>query len=142
MIMKLSARNVLTGTVASIKKGAINAEVVLNLKGGTAISAIITNSSVDRLALKEGTEAYAIIKASNIIVGKDLLDAKISARNIMCGTVTNIIDGAVSAEVGIDIGNGNILTAIITEASTKNLALKTGDHACLIIKASSVILGV
>jgi molybdate transport system regulatory protein len=142
MIMKLSARNVLTGTVASIKKGAVNTEVVLNLKGGPAIAAIITNSSVDSLALKEGAEACAIIKASNIIVGKDLHDAKISARNIICGTVTKVIDGPVSAEVGVDIGNGNILTAVITEASAKNLALKTGDHACLIIKASGVILGV
>ena len=140
--MKLSARNVLTGTVASIKKGAVNAEVVLNLKGGPAIAAIITNSSIDSLALKEGADACAIIKASNIIVGKGLNDATISARNIISGTVTSVIDGPVSAEVGVDIGNGNILTAIITEASAKNMALKEGDSAYLIIKASGVILGV
>ena len=140
--MKLSARNVLPGTVASIKKGAVNTEVVLNLKDGPAIAAVITNSSVDSLALKEGANACAIIKASNILVGKDFNDAKISARNILRGTVTNIIDGPVSAEVGVDIGNGNVLTAIITEASAQNLALKAGDNAYLIIKASGVIIGV
>ncbi|NVN92503.1 MAG: TOBE domain-containing protein [Desulfuromonadales bacterium] len=139
--MKLSARNVLTGTVASITKGAVNAEVVLNLKCGPSIAAIITNSSVDSMGLKVGAEASAIIKASNIIVGTDV-QGKISARNIFCGTVTNIADGQVSAEVAVDIGAGTILTAVITEASAKNLALKKGSKACLIIKASGIILGV
>jgi len=140
--MKLSARNVLTGTVASIKKGAVNTEVVLNLKGGPTIAAIITNSSADNLALKAGTEACAIIKASNIIVGTDLHDAKMSARNVICGTVAKVVEGPVSAEVGVDIGAGNTLTAIITDESAKKLGLKAGDHACLIIKASGIIIGV
>lgn len=139
--MKVSARNVLTGTVASIKKGAVNAEVVLNLKGGPAIAAIITNSSVDNLALQQGAEACAIIKASNIIVATDL-QGKISARNIISGTVTGVTEGPVSAEVNVDIGNGNILTAIITEASAKTLALAPGSKASLIIKASGIIVGV
>ena len=117
--MKLSARNVLSGTVASVKKGAVNAEVILNLKGGASIAAIITNSSADNLGLKEGVEACAIIKASNIIVGTNLHDAKISARNSMCGTVTTVVDGPVSAEIGVDVGNGNVLTAVITEGSAK-----------------------
>ena len=140
--MKLSARNILAGTVASVKKGAVNAEVVLNLKGGPSISAVITNGSADSLALKEGVEAFAIIKASSIIVGTDLHDAKVSARNIICGTVSKVVEGPVSAEVGIDIGNGNILTAVITEGSAKDLGLKTGGHACAMFKAPSVILGV
>lgn len=140
--MKLSARNVLTGTVANIKKGVVNAEVTLNVKGGPSISAVITNTSVENLALKEGVEAFAIIKASSIIVGTDLHDAKVSARNILCGTVSKVSEGPVSAEVGIDIGGGITLTAVITEESAKNLGLKTGSHACAMFKAPSVILGV
>ena len=140
--MKLSARNILTGTVASVKKGAVNAEVILDLKGGPSISAVITNGSVDNLALKEGVEAFAIIKASSIIVGTDLHDAKVSARNIICGTVSKVVEGPVSAEVGIDIGNGNILTAVITEESAQNLGYQAGGHACAMFKAASVILGV
>ncbi len=139
--MKLSARNVLTGTVASVTKGAVNTEVVLNLKGGPAIAAIITNSSADNLGLKAGVEASAIIKASNIIVGTDI-QGKISARNIISGTVTGVVEGPVSAEVGVDIGAGNTLTAVITETSAKSLGLKTGSKASLIIKASGIIIGV
>ena len=138
--MKLSARNVLTGTVASITKGAVNAEVVLTLKGGPTVAAIITNTSVDSLGLKVGGEASAIIKASNIIVGTDI-QGKLSARNIFCGAVTSVIDGPVSAEVGVDIGAGNTLTAVITETSAKNLGLAVGGKACLIIKASGIIIG-
>lgn len=141
MNIKLSARNVFTGTVASVKKGVVNAEVILDVKGGPSVSAIITNASVENLDLKKGAEAFAIIKASNIIVGTDLHDAKISARNVICGTVSKVLEGPVSAEVGIDIGAGVILTAVITEESTKNLGLKVGGHACAMFKASSVILG-
>jgi len=140
--MKLSARNVFTGTVTTIKKGVVNTEVVLDVKGGPSISAVITNSSIDNLGLKTGSEAFAIIKASSIIIGADLHDAKVSARNIICGTVSKVVDGPVSAEVGVDIGAGITLTGVITEESAKNLGLKVGGHACAMFKASSVILGV
>jgi len=139
--MKLSARNVLAGTVASVKKGAVNTEVILKTKGGPSIAAVITNSSADNLGLKEGKEAFAIIKASNIILGTDLHDAKVSARNIMCGTVTKVVEGPVSAEVSVDIGGGITLTSVITEESAKKLGFKAGSHACAMIKASNVIMG-
>jgi molybdopterin-binding protein len=69
--MKLSARNILKGKVIKIAKGAVNAEVILELPGGTQLVSIITNTSVDSLKLKEGGEAYAVIKASNIMIGVD-----------------------------------------------------------------------
>ena len=69
--MKLSARNILKGKVIKIITGAVNSEVTLELPGGTQLVSIITNSSVASLELKEGKEAYAIIKASNIMVGVD-----------------------------------------------------------------------
>ncbi|MCX6067716.1 MAG: molybdopterin-binding protein [Chloroflexi bacterium] len=69
--MRLSARNILKGKVIKITKGAVNAEVTIELPGGTQIVSIITNCSVDSLALTEGKEAYAVIKASNIMVGVD-----------------------------------------------------------------------
>ena len=140
--MKLSARNVLSGTVTKISRGAVNAEVVLDLKGGPAVTAVITNGAVDSLGLKEGMAASAIIKASSVIVGTDLHDAKVSARNIMCGTVARVVDGPVSAEVDIEIGGGNTVSAVITHESAKNLGLKAGGHACALIKASNVIIGI
>jgi molybdopterin-binding protein len=69
--MKLSARNILKGKVVQIVKGAVNSEVTLELPGGVRIVSIITKISVDGLGLKEGKEAYAVIKASNVMMAVD-----------------------------------------------------------------------
>lgn len=66
--MKLSARNVLKGKVFKIIRGAINSEVTIELSGGVQIISVITNNSVDSLELKEGKEAFAVIKASSVMV--------------------------------------------------------------------------
>ena len=140
--MKVSARNIFSGKVSELKKGAVNSEVTLALKGGTPLVATITNGSIDNLGLAVGKDAYAIIKASSIIIGTDLHDARVSARNIFCGTIVKVIEGAVNTEVDLDIGAGNTISAVITHGSSNNLLLKEGGHACAIFKASSVILGV
>lgn len=69
--MKLSAKNVLKGRVKVLNIGAVNAEVGIELPGGTVIYSIITKSSVESLGLKIGGEAYAVIKSSHVIVGTD-----------------------------------------------------------------------
>jgi len=69
--MKLSARNVLKGKVKKVNHGAVNSEVILQLKDGVEIVSIITKSSAENLGLKEGKEVYAIIKASNVILATD-----------------------------------------------------------------------
>ena len=69
--MKISARNILKGKVVKVVRGAVNSEVTLELPGGTQLVSIITNTSVDTLGLTEGKQAYAIIKASNVMVGVD-----------------------------------------------------------------------
>jgi molybdopterin-binding protein len=69
--MKLSARNVLKGKVLKVVRGAVNSEVIIELSGGAQVVSIITNASVDSLGLKEGKEAYAVIKASNVMVAVD-----------------------------------------------------------------------
>jgi molybdopterin-binding protein len=69
--MRISARNILKGKVVKIVRGAVNAEVTLELPGGIQVVAIITNASVDSLGLKEGKEAYAVVKASSVMIGVD-----------------------------------------------------------------------
>jgi molybdopterin-binding protein len=69
--MKLSARNVLKGKVKSIKHGAVNSEVVVQLPDGLEITSVITKTSVENLSLKEGKDVYAIVKATNVILGVD-----------------------------------------------------------------------
>ena len=66
--MKLSARNQLKGTVAKIEEGAVNGVVTLDL-GGVSIKSVITMESIRELGLEVGKEAYAVIKASNVMVG-------------------------------------------------------------------------
>ena len=69
--MKISARNVLKGIVKSVEIGAVNAEVVIEIAPGREISSIITKTSCESLGIKVGKEAYAVIKASNVMIGID-----------------------------------------------------------------------
>jgi molybdate transport system regulatory protein len=66
---RLSARNQLQGTVSRIQKGSVNAEIIVELKGGDSIAATITNESLETLALAEGSSATAIFKAGAVILG-------------------------------------------------------------------------
>ncbi len=69
--MKLSARNQLKGEVVSIEEGAVNAIVGIKIKGGDVITATISLASVRNLKLEVGKEAYAVIKATSVMVGVD-----------------------------------------------------------------------
>ncbi len=69
--MKISARNMLKGKVRQINAGAVNCEVIIELPSGETIVSIITKSSVKNLGLKKGTDVYAVIKASNVMVAVD-----------------------------------------------------------------------
>lgn len=141
-MLKISARNVLPGTVTAVTKGAVNAEIVLSLRGSETIVAVITNASVDRLGLQSGTEAFAIIKASDVMVGKGLDHARLSARNVLAGTVADLSEGAVNSEVGIRLPGGTPVIASITRESVQALGLKKGEAVSAIVKASHVMVGV
>jgi molybdopterin-binding protein len=69
--MRLSARNQLAGTVVSVDLGAVMATVVIRLKDGQEVVSAITKDSAERLGLKEGDSVTAIIKATEVMVGKD-----------------------------------------------------------------------
>ena len=69
--MKISARNQLKGKIKSISEGSVNTEVVIELAPGVEITSIITKSSANNMGLEVGKEVYAVVKASNVIVGVD-----------------------------------------------------------------------
>ena len=69
--MKISARNVIRGTVVSVEKGATTAHVKIEIGPGQVITASITNDAVDQLKLVAGGPAYAVVKASDVMVGVD-----------------------------------------------------------------------
>ncbi len=69
--MKISARNILKGKVVKVSEGAVNNEILLELTGGAKVVSIISKESAKRLGLKPGKKAYAIVKASNVMVAVD-----------------------------------------------------------------------
>jgi molybdopterin-binding protein len=69
--MKLSARNVLKGKIIKVTKGAVNTEVLLELPGGDQVVSMISKQSATTLGLKSGKKAYAVIKASNVMIAVD-----------------------------------------------------------------------
>jgi len=69
--MRISARNSIKGTIKSITKGPVNAEVVLDIGNGVLITSMITAHAVENLGLKEGSQAYAVIKSSEVMVAVD-----------------------------------------------------------------------
>jgi molybdate transport system regulatory protein len=140
--MKISARNSLAGNITKVTKGAVNAEVELTLDGGDKVVAIITNDGVAALGLKAGIHAYAILKASWLILGKGLDPAKISTRNVLRAKVVRVDEGAVNNEVVLKLAGGTELTAIVTKESSHKLGLKVGEDADVAFKANNVILAV
>ena len=69
--MKISARNVIKGKVVSVEKGATTAHVMIEIGPGQVITSSITNEAVDSLGLKVGGEAYAVVKASDVMIAVD-----------------------------------------------------------------------
>ncbi|MBC3871274.1 TOBE domain-containing protein [Undibacterium oligocarboniphilum] len=140
--MRTSARNQYLGTVARIKQGAVNDEIVLDITGGQQIIAIITHDSTEELGLAPGVEAFALIKASSVIVMANDAGIRLSARNQLQGEIARIQAGAVNTEMTITLPGGGVLAAMITNESAQALALHTGSRVTGVFKASSVILGV
>lgn len=69
--MKLSARNQLKGKIVEVRKGETTAHVRIEIGAGVIVTASITNEAVDDLGLRTGDEGYAVIKASDVMIGKE-----------------------------------------------------------------------
>lgn len=141
MSMKSSARNQFHGTVTRMNRGAVNDEVELEVAGGVKLVAVVTHDSVEELGLEQGSEVFALVKASSIILVADGEGARFSARNHLRGVVARVRPGAVSSEVVIELPAGPTLAAVITHGSGEALALRQGQEVSAIFKASSMILG-
>ncbi|HEY1505364.1 MAG TPA: molybdopterin-binding protein [Stellaceae bacterium] len=69
-MQKLSARNQIKGKIVGVEKGMTTAHVRIDIGGGVTVTSSITNQAVEELALKVGDEAWAVIKASDVMIGK------------------------------------------------------------------------
>lgn len=135
--MKTSARNELIGKVVSLKNGGVMSEVSVEVSKDVSISANITNESCESLGLELGSEVMMLIKSSFVILSKEQL--KSSARNNIKAVVSEVIKGAVNAEIKLALEH-QTLCAIITNDAADDLALAKGDVVYAMFKASSVIL--
>lgn len=140
--MRTSARNQFAGTVSAIHPGAVNDEIILDIIGGQHIVATVTSESRKELGLAIGAKAFALVKASSIILMTDAQGARLSARNQLAGTVSRISKGAISSEVVLELHGGGTVVATITNDSASELGLSPACAATAIFKASGVILGV
>jgi molybdate transport system regulatory protein len=126
----------------SIDHGAVNDAVVVLLDGsGTQLVSVITSASVKKLGLEIGSKVVAIFKAPWVILMTDMDGVVFSARNQIKGTIVSITRGAVNAEVRVRSDGGDVVTAIVTMNSVKELGLEAGMPVTAMIKASNVILG-
>jgi molybdate transport system regulatory protein len=140
--MRTSARNALRGRVKSVVDGAVNAEVVVEIRPGLEMVAIITRHSVHDLGLAAGTEVIALVKSSFVILVAGDATIRASARNRLAGTIVSLDEGAVNSEIALELADGETLIATITRGSVDSLGLKVGDRATALVKASHVILAV
>ena len=126
--MLTSSRNQFKGTVKSIKKGAVNDEIVIKLSGGTELTAIITETSTAALGLKEGAEAIALVKASWVILAADRGHQAFSPQPApRHGKGSQ--DRIGKQRVVVTLDSGEELVAIVTCESEKKLGLAVGKRS-------------
>lgn len=137
--MKLSARNQFPGTVTKVNEGAVNGIVTIDVNG-TPVTSTISMSAIRELGLEPGKKAYAVVKATEVMVGLGE-HLTLSARNQFPGKVISVEKGAVNSIVRIEALGGNTISATISNAAVEELGLKQGVDALAVIKATSVMVG-
>ena len=138
--MKLSARNQFAGTITKVTEGAVNGIVTIDVNG-TPVTSTISMSAIRELGLEPGKKAYAVVKATEVMVGLGEHLA-LSARNQFPGKVLGVEKGAVNSIVRMEALGGNTISATISNAAVEELELKQGADTLAVIKATSVMVGI
>jgi molybdate transport system regulatory protein len=138
--MKATTRNQFTGTVKVVTTGPVTAQVTLALDGGCEIVATLTAAAAQRMGLKAGDPALALIKASAVVLVTDFDGWQLSARNQLAGVVSRIESGPVSSLVVLTLPGGMSLSATVTHEGADALSLKVGAPVTAAFKAFSVMV--
>lgn len=136
--MTLSIRNQLPGTVTEVRPGEAMATVKLRLDSGQDLTAAITLEAARDLGLVAGTSVRALVKSTEVSLATAPV-GKVSIRNQLPGTVTDLVTGAAMATVKISVQGGE-LTSAITQESAADLGLKSGSEVVALIKSTEVSL--
>jgi len=138
--MKTSARNQLRGKVTAVTKGAVNADVTIDLGDDLEIVANITVDAVKELGLARGRDALALIKASFVMLATG--ETNVSTRNRLRGIVESVARGPVNSEVKLKLTGTRTLVAVISSESVKAMKLAKGAEVVALVNASHVIVAV
>ncbi|HHT9159823.1 MAG: hypothetical protein A3G70_05810 [Planctomycetes bacterium RIFCSPLOWO2_12_FULL_39_13] len=129
--------NRLYGTIVNVIQGKINAHVQILWKK-TPLSVIITRASCEDMHLSAGDNIHVVIKGTDIMLAKSF-SGLLSARNQAVGVVRQIIEGDVLSKVVVE-SQGDMLHAIITNTSLKEMSIQNGDEIMAIVKSTELIL--
>ena len=129
--------NRLYGTILNVIQGKINAHVQILWKK-TPLSVIITRASCEDMHLSAGDNIHVVIKGTDIMLAKSF-SGLLSARNRAVGVVRQIIEGDVLSKVVVE-SQGDMLHAIITNTSLKEMSIQNGDEIMAIVKSTELIL--
>jgi len=139
---RTSARNSFFGKIRTVLRGDIQTQVTLTTISGYSIEAIITNDSVDRLALKKGRLITAEVKAPWVIMYSGDEEPKCSAENRFNGVIERVNRGKVNTEYVVRISDGTELCALISTESGRNLPFDRGDRVWAVFNCFAVVLHV
>ncbi|OKY76628.1 MAG: transporter [Desulfobulbaceae bacterium DB1] len=135
-----SARNVFWGKIQTIRKGDIQSLVRLVTIGGHQVTTMITNDSLERLALQEGKVFAAEVKAPWVILQKGANASESSAENRFQGVITRITSGKVATEYVIRTADGTEICSVVSDESNRRLGLREKDLVWALFNSSAVVL--
>ena len=142
LVIKTSATNQLFGRITGVYEGAVNAEVLVELKGAERVVVALTLAELKLLNLGVSGDVVLLINSPEIIVTTDLVGNAFSARNCLRGRVIRVQSDGVDSEIVMQLPSGDSLVAIITQTSADSLGLIPGVSVDAIFKSNAVILGV
>jgi len=142
LVVKTSARNQIFGSITAIQAGAVNAEVIVKLKGGEQVITTVTLASLSDLGLQVGADAVLLINSADITITIDSGFNRFTARNRLPCSVIRVQQDEVNAEVIVLLPGGETLVAMITQQSAQSLALMPGMLVWAMFKSNAPVLGV
>lgn len=138
--LRTSARNAFRCRVLSLSTGPVNSEVRLQLSRTATLVSTITSESVQTLSIRPDREILALVKASFITLHPPTSKDITGYENHITGIIVHRNDSPENSEFQIDINDGRILTAVISNTDSANLTLGPGDTTTATFKASHIIL--
>lgn len=142
LVIKTSARNQLFGCITEIHTGKVNAEVMVQLKGGETIVMTTDMTLLGELSLKIGVDAVLLINSEDIILVVDINTHLFSARNRLACSILTIQQNAVNVEIILLLPSGETLIVNMSEQSLQNLKLFVGQAVWVIFKSNAPYLGI